>query len=61
MRWATPPRASPKIDLGNYTAVNGVTIPMTVTEKIEGQTIWQVQLTSVSFNAGLTDADLTVQ
>ena len=50
-----------EIDLGKYTPVNGLAVPMTVTEKIEGQTIWQLQLASVTFNAGLTDADFTLQ
>jgi hypothetical protein len=50
-----------EIDLGNYTVVNGVNVPMTVSEKVEGQTLWQLQLISVSFNLGLTDADLTLQ
>ncbi len=50
-----------EIDLGNYTAVNGVNVPMTVSENVDGLTIWQLQLTSVSFNVGLTDADFILQ
>ena len=50
-----------EIDLGTYTVVNGVNVPMTVSESVEGQTIWQVQLSSISFNVGLTDADFALQ
>ncbi len=50
-----------EIDLGNYTMANGVDVPMTVSESVDDQTIWQVQLTSVSFNVGLTDADFILQ
>ena len=50
-----------EIDLGNYTAVNGVSVPMTLGESVDGQMIWQLQLSSVSFNVGLTDADFVLQ
>ena len=48
------------MDLGNYTVVNGVNIPMTVSERMDGQMIWQAQLTSISYNVGLTDAVFTL-
>ncbi len=50
-----------EIDLGSYTAVNGVNVPMTVSESVDGQMIWQLQLSSVSFNVGLSDADFVLQ
>ncbi len=34
---------------------------MLVTEKVDGQTTWQLQLTSISFNVGLTDANFVLR
>ncbi len=44
----------------NYTAVSSVSVPMFVREKVAGQTIWELRLSSASFNVGLTDADFTL-
>ncbi len=53
---------SHEIDLGNYaTAANGINVPMLVAEKVGGQTIWQAQLSSISFNTGLSDANFVLQ
>lgn len=41
----------------NYKNVNGVLMPLTVTEKAGGQQTWTMQLSSVEFNTGLTDAE----
>jgi hypothetical protein len=49
-----------EMDLGNYTVVNGVSVPMTVSESVDGQMIWQAQLSSISYNVGLTDAVFTL-
>ncbi len=48
------------IELENYTNIGGVNVPMLVREKITGQTIWELRLSSVSFNTGLTDADFAL-
>ena len=50
-----------EIDLGNYRSVNAVNVPMTLSEAVDGQTIWQLQFTAVSFNVGLTVADFVLQ
>ncbi len=50
-----------EIDFANYTAVKGVNVPMLITEKVDGNATWQLQLTSVSFNVGLTDANFVLQ
>lgn len=50
-----------EIDFQNYAIVNGVNVPMLVTEKVDGQTTWQLQLTSISFNVGLTDANFVLR
>ena len=46
-----------EIDFENYTSVNGVSVPMLVRKKIGGQTMWELTLSSISFNVGLTDGD----
>jgi hypothetical protein len=33
---------------------------MTVSESVDGQMIWQAQLSGISYNVGLTDADFTL-
>jgi hypothetical protein len=45
------------IDLGAYQSVNGMAIPFAITESIAGNQIWQIQLSSISFNTGLADSD----
>ncbi len=49
-----------EIDFENYATVNGVSVPMLVREKIAGQTIWELHLTGISFNVGLTDTDFVL-
>ena len=44
----------------NYQRVNGVMVPFTVTETINGQKVWTIQLSSVQFNSGLGDADFAL-
>lgn len=45
------------IAFGNYQTMNGMLVPFSVSEKIAGQQIWQIQLSSIAFNAGLSDSD----
>ncbi len=49
------------IELQNYTNIGGVNVPTLVREKITGQTIWELRLSNVSFNTGLTDLDFALQ
>jgi len=49
------------VELGNYTSVNGVQVPMIVREKVGGNMIWELRLASISFNVGLTDANFVLQ
>jgi hypothetical protein len=44
-------------DFANYQTVNGLSVPFSVIEAISGQQTWQIQLTSVVLNTGLTDSD----
>jgi len=45
----------------NYQALNGVVLPMSVSEQFSGQATWTLQITSVAFNTGLTSADFQLQ
>jgi hypothetical protein len=40
-----------------YQTVNGILVPFSITERIAGQTTWTIQLSQISFNAGLGDTD----
>jgi hypothetical protein len=41
----------------NYQSQNGITMPMTVSEKVGGVTDISMELSQVTFNSGLTDSD----
>jgi hypothetical protein len=45
----------------DYRAVNGVSIPFSVEERIDGQISWQIHLQSVEFGAQLDPHDLELQ
>lgn len=45
------------LDFGNYQTVNGVFVPFLVVETLNGQQTWALQVSSVTFNAGLSDTD----
>jgi hypothetical protein len=49
------------LEFENYTQTNGANFPMLVREKIDGQTIWELHLSAVTFNGGLTDSDFVIQ
>jgi len=49
-----------EIEFESYQVINGVNVPTLIREKIIGQTIWELMLSSISFNAGLTDSDFTL-
>jgi hypothetical protein len=52
---------SHEITLDNYASSGGVNVPMLVREKVSGQTIWELRLSGISFNTGLTDAAFSIQ
>jgi len=41
----------------DYRTINGILVPFSITERIAGQTTWTIQLSQISFNAGLGDTD----
>jgi hypothetical protein len=45
------------VDFANYQAVNGMLVPFSISEKVGGQQTWQIQLSSITFNTGLSDSD----
>jgi outer membrane lipoprotein-sorting protein len=45
------------IGFSNYQMSNGILVPLSVSESVNGQTTWSVALTSVTFNTGLADSD----
>ncbi|HLY61021.1 MAG TPA: hypothetical protein VKV95_09750 [Terriglobia bacterium] len=50
-----------EIDYEDYQILNGVDAPTTVREKVGGQTIWELHITGLSFNTGLTDSVFVLQ
>lgn len=48
------------IYFSNYQRVNGVMVPFAAAETINGQKIWSLQLSSIQFNSGLSDADFSL-
>lgn len=46
-----------EMQFGSYQAINGVLVPMSITELISGQKVESIELTEIKFNTGLTDAD----
>lgn len=46
-----------EIDLGNYKRINGISVPMDVSDKVNGQLLWKLNLDTVNFNVGLSDSD----
>lgn len=45
-----------QIAFSDYRAVNGALFPFSITETIEGQQTWAIQLSSITLNSGLTDS-----
>ena len=48
--------------LEDYAGMTGVNFPRTIRQKLDGQTIWELRLSSVNLNVGgLTDSDFDLQ
>lgn len=52
-----PQNYSEAVLFSAYTNLNGLMVPFSIIEQVAGQQTWTVQLSSISFNVGLTDAD----
>lgn len=46
-----------QLQYSNFTPVNGITVPFSISEAIQGQTLRVFQLNRVAFNSGLQDSD----
>jgi hypothetical protein len=49
------PGVTHEVDFGDYSNVNGIAVPLSITEFVGGQETSTLKLDSVSFNTGLTD------
>jgi hypothetical protein len=45
------------IGLSDYRSSNGILVPFSISQSVDGQTTWSIGLTSITFNTGLTDSD----
>jgi hypothetical protein len=53
--------ASPHVvRFSQYQPVNGIAVPFSITETIDGQQTWSMQLSSIAFNSSLSDSDFTL-
>jgi len=50
-----------EMEFDNYSVFEGVRVPTLIREKIIGQTTWELQISNVTFNTGLTDANFELQ
>lgn len=46
-----------EIEFSDYRSVNGVALPFSISEKTDGQHTYTIQISQISFNSGLQDAD----
>ena len=56
-----PKNVTHQIHYSNYTAVSGVLVPFAITEDLDGQATWTIQLSQMTFNAGLQDTAFVLQ
>ncbi len=46
-----------EIEFSDFRPTSGCVVPFSVTERVGGQQTWMLQLSAISFNTGLSDAD----
>jgi len=49
-----------EIAFSDYRLANGILLPFSVTEQVNGQRTWTMQLDQIQVNSGLSDSDLTI-
>lgn len=49
-----------QVRYSNFSANSGVTVPLSISTQINGQPVWDVGLTEINFNRGLTNADFSL-
>jgi len=45
------------VDFAQYQTFSGIVVPTSIAEAVNGQQTWKIQMTSISFNSGLTSSD----
>jgi hypothetical protein len=50
-----------QLQYSNFTLVNGVLVPLSITEVVYGHQTWTIQLNQISFNTGLQDSAFVLQ
>jgi hypothetical protein len=50
-----------EVHYSDYRAIDGVLMPFSVTESIDGQAIWSIQLNQITFNSGLQASAFVIQ
>lgn len=50
-----------EVEYENYSVIGGVAVPTLVRERIDGQTTWELVVTSAAFNTSLVDADFSLR
>lgn len=59
-KFSSRPPLKQRFFFSGYREVDGIAIPYDVTETIAGQRTWSLQLSSISFDTGLTPANFTL-
>lgn len=49
-----------EMEFENYQPLKGMNVPTLIREKIIGQTIWELRLSGIAVNTGLTDLDFVL-
>jgi hypothetical protein len=50
-----------EIDFADYKYINGVNVPMLISEKSMGQNVWELRLTSMAFNTGVGESEFGLE
>lgn len=61
MRDVLPKGVLQEIHYSSYQSINGVLMPFVITEVINNQQIWSIQLSQIGFNSGLQDSAFALQ
>jgi hypothetical protein len=56
-----PKHTMRQVRYSNYTPVNGVMVPHSVSEQVGGQQTWDITISQIIFNSGIQDSDFVLQ
>jgi hypothetical protein len=60
-RDSIPKHVTREVLYSDFRPTNGVLIPFSISEQLGGQKVWNIQLTQINFNLGLTDSMFVLQ